>query len=140
MGIHWYHCNPTFLWKFNLTLVRRRISALIWDISGLRNRSDGGDYREKRIVISRFLALYINTLIRRAVLGLIKDISELWNRSDDRDFREIQSIKKTLSDATIFFFLDSTQNILMVFQLFTDFIPIFTYVHKKNCSAGRRIC
>ena len=40
-------------------LVRSRISALIWDISGLWNRSDGRDYREKRIVISRFLALYM---------------------------------------------------------------------------------
>ena len=58
-GIHWYHFNPTFLWKFNFTLVRRLISALIWDISGLWNRSDGRDYREKRIVISRFLAPYI---------------------------------------------------------------------------------
>ena len=57
-GIHWYHCNPTFLWQINFRLVRRLISALIWDISGLWNRSDGRDYREKRIVISRFLALY----------------------------------------------------------------------------------
>ena len=57
-GIHWYHCNPTFLWQINFTLVWRLISALIWDISGLWNRSDGRDYREKRIVISRFLALY----------------------------------------------------------------------------------
>ena len=32
--------------------------ALIWDISGLWNRSHGRDYREKRIVISRFLVLY----------------------------------------------------------------------------------
>ena len=58
-GIHWYHCNPTFLWKINFTLVRRLISALIWDISGLWNRSDSQDFREKRIVFSRFLALYI---------------------------------------------------------------------------------
>ena len=58
MGIHWYHWNPTFLWKFNLMLVRSRISVLIWDLSGVWNRSDGRDYREKRIVISRFLALY----------------------------------------------------------------------------------
>ena len=57
-GIHWYHCNPTFLWQINFRLVRRLISALIWDISGLWNRSDGRDYREKRIVISRFLVLY----------------------------------------------------------------------------------
>ena len=57
-GIHWYHCNPTFLWKFNFTLVRRLISALIWDISGLWNHSDCRDFREKRIDISRFLALY----------------------------------------------------------------------------------
>ena len=49
----------TFLWKINFTLVRRLMSALIWDISGLWNRSDVPDYREKRIVISRFLALYI---------------------------------------------------------------------------------
>ena len=60
-GIHWYHFNPTFLWKFNFTLVQRQISALIWDISGLWNRSDGPDFREKRIDISRFLALYIFT-------------------------------------------------------------------------------
>ena len=58
-GIHWYHCNPTFLWQINFTLVRRLISALIWDISGLWNRSDGRDFREKWIDISRFLALYI---------------------------------------------------------------------------------
>ena len=58
IGIHWYHCNPTFLWKINFTLVRRLIPALIWDISGLWNRSDGRDFREKRIDISRFLALY----------------------------------------------------------------------------------
>ena len=57
-GIHWYHCNPTFLWKIN-ALVRRQISALIWVISGLWNRSDDRDYREKGIVISRFLALYL---------------------------------------------------------------------------------
>ena len=56
-GIHWYHWHPTFLWKFNFTLVWRLISALIWDISGLWNRSDGQDYREKWIDISRFLAL-----------------------------------------------------------------------------------
>ena len=58
-GIHWYHCNPTFLWQINFRLVRRLISALIWDISGLWNRSDGRDFREKRIDISRFLALYM---------------------------------------------------------------------------------
>ena len=52
--IHWYHCNPTFLWQINFTLVRRLISALIWDISGLWNRSDGRNYREKRIVICHF--------------------------------------------------------------------------------------
>ena len=57
-GIHWYHCNPTFLWQINFTLVRRLISALIWDISGQWNRSDGRDFREKRIDISRFLAPY----------------------------------------------------------------------------------
>ena len=59
-GIHWYHCNPTFLWKTNFRLVRRLISALIWDISGQWNRSDGQDFREKLIVFSRFLALYIS--------------------------------------------------------------------------------
>ena len=59
-GIHWYHCNPTFLWKINFTLVRSLTSALIWEISGLWNRSDGRDYWEKRIVISRFLTPYIN--------------------------------------------------------------------------------
>ena len=58
-GIHWYHCNPTFLWQINFRLVWRLISALIWDISGLWNRSDCRNYREKRIAISRFLALYI---------------------------------------------------------------------------------
>ena len=52
-GIHWYHCNPTFLWQ-------RLISALIRDISGLCNRSDGRDFREKRIGVSRFLMLYID--------------------------------------------------------------------------------
>ena len=57
-GIHWYHCNPTFLWLINFRLVRRLISALIWDISGLWNRSDGQDFREKLIVFSRFLTLY----------------------------------------------------------------------------------
>ena len=57
-GIHWYHCNPTFLWKISFTLVRSLISALIWDIFGLWNRSDCRDYREKRIVIWRFLTLY----------------------------------------------------------------------------------
>ena len=56
-GIHWCHCNPTFLLKINFTLVRRLISALIWDISGIWNRSDSWDFREKRIDISRFLAL-----------------------------------------------------------------------------------
>ena len=58
-GIHWYHCNPTFLWKINFTLVRRLISALLWDISGLWNRSDGRDFREKLIDMSRFLTPYI---------------------------------------------------------------------------------
>ena len=58
-GIHWYHCHPSFLWKINFRLVRRLISALIWDISGLWNRSDGQNFREKRIVFPRFLALYI---------------------------------------------------------------------------------
>ena len=57
-GIHWYHCNPTFLCQINFRLVRMLISALIWDISGLWNCSDGRDYREKRIAISRFLAPY----------------------------------------------------------------------------------
>ena len=41
----------------------RLISALIWDIFGLWNRSDGRDYREKRIVISRFLAPYIYLVV-----------------------------------------------------------------------------
>ena len=54
-GIHWYPCHPTFLWKINFTLVRRLILALNWDISGQWNHSDGRDYRQKRIVISRFL-------------------------------------------------------------------------------------
>ena len=58
-GIHWYPCHPTFLWKINFTLVWRLISALIWDISGQWNRSNGRDFREKLIDISRFLALYI---------------------------------------------------------------------------------
>ena len=47
VGLEWYQ------W-----IVQRRISALIWDISGLWNRSDGWDYKEKWIVISRFLVLY----------------------------------------------------------------------------------
>ena len=64
-GIHWYHWHPTFLWKFNFTLVRRLISALIWDISGLWNRSDGQDFRERRNVFSRFLALYIPKCCKR---------------------------------------------------------------------------
>ena len=56
-GIHWYPCHPTFLWKINFTLVRRLISALIWDISGQWNHSDGWDFREKQIVFSRFLTI-----------------------------------------------------------------------------------
>ena len=55
--IHWYHCNPTFLWKINFRLVWRLISALIWNISGLWTCSDCRDYR---IVISRFLAPYLH--------------------------------------------------------------------------------
>ena len=58
-GIHWYPCHPTFLWKINFILVQRLISASIWDISGLWNRSHSWVFREKRIDISRFLALYI---------------------------------------------------------------------------------
>ena len=65
-GIHWYHCNPTFLWQINFRLVRRLISGLIWDISGLWYRSDSWDYREKRIAISRFLTPYI---LRYVFLG-----------------------------------------------------------------------
>ena len=57
-GIHWYPFHPTFLWKINFTLVRRLISDLIWDISGHWNRSDGRDFREKRIVFPRFLTPY----------------------------------------------------------------------------------
>ena len=72
MGIHWYHCNPTFLWKFKFTLVRRLISALIWDISGLWNRSDGRDFREKRIVISRFLTPYMLLLYNSYLSKLAK--------------------------------------------------------------------
>ena len=49
-------------------LVRRLISALIWDISGLRNRSDGRDFKEKRIDISRFLALYILSKIAYSIV------------------------------------------------------------------------
>ena len=71
-GIHWYHCNPTFLWKINFTLVRRLISALIWDISGLWNRSDSRDFREKRIVISRFLTPY-NKKCRRYFPNFLKN-------------------------------------------------------------------
>ena len=47
-----------FYKKIIFMLVRRLISALIWDISGLWNRSYGRDYREKRNVISRFLTPY----------------------------------------------------------------------------------
>ena len=64
-GIHWYHWHPSFLWKFNFTLVRRLISALIWDISGRWNRSDSQDFREKRVVFSRFLTPYIYYRITR---------------------------------------------------------------------------
>ena len=39
-------CNPTFSWQTNFTLARRLISALIWDISDLWNRSDGWDHRK----------------------------------------------------------------------------------------------
>ena len=46
-GIHWYHCNPTFLWRINFTLVRRLISALIWDISGLWNLVQTAEILEK---------------------------------------------------------------------------------------------
>ena len=63
MGIHWYRCHPTFLWKINFRLVRRLISVLIWDICGLWNCSDGQDFREIRIVFSRFLTPYIETSI-----------------------------------------------------------------------------
>ena len=56
---YWYPCHPTFFWKINFTLKRRLISALIWDISGQWNRSDGQDFREKPIDFSRFLTLYL---------------------------------------------------------------------------------
>ena len=67
VGCQWYQWIPDFynikFWgnfyeKINFRLVRTLISALIWDISGLWNRSDGQDFREKRIVFSRFLTPY----------------------------------------------------------------------------------
>ena len=67
-GIHWYPCHPTSLWKINFRLVWRLISALIWDISGLGNRSDGRDFREKRTDTSRFLTLYIKDILTLASL------------------------------------------------------------------------
>ena len=69
-GIHWYPCHPTFLWKFNFTLVQRLISALIWDISGLWNPSDGRDFREKRIDMSRFLTPYMLEEISKGPLAV----------------------------------------------------------------------
>ena len=57
-GIHWYPCHPTFLWTINFRLEWRLISAFIWDISGLGNPSDGRDFREIRIDMSRFLTPY----------------------------------------------------------------------------------
>ena len=50
-------------------LVRGLISALIWDISGLWNRWDGRDFREKRIDISRFLTPYISRWHRKILKG-----------------------------------------------------------------------
>ena len=87
-GIHWYHCNPTFLWQINFRLVRRLISALIWDISGLWNRSDGRDYREKRIAISRFLTPYI-------ILGFL--VFLVFDKCDDL---VIHKIKAAVNDET----------------------------------------
>ena len=58
-GIHWYPCHPTFLWTINFRLEWRLISAFIWDISGLGNPSDGRDFREILIDMSRFLTPYI---------------------------------------------------------------------------------
>ena len=69
-GIHWYPCHPTFLWKINFTLVWRLISALIRDISGQWNRSHGRDFREKRIVFSRFLTPYLLTYIHIQILSV----------------------------------------------------------------------
>ena len=58
-GIHWYHFNPTFLLKINFTLVRRADLSFnlrhFWPMKSVRRPR----FREKRIDISRFLALYI---------------------------------------------------------------------------------
>ena len=88
-GIHWYPWHPTFLWKINFTLVRRLISALIWDISGLRNRSDGQDFREKLIDISRFLALYLIHSSTRSGLFTIWYVM----RNTGFNFRDISHVK-----------------------------------------------
>ena len=59
-GIHWYHCNPTFLWKNQLHVgTKADLSFNLRHFWPIWNRSDGRDYREKRIIISRFLAPYI---------------------------------------------------------------------------------
>ena len=55
----------------------RLISALIWDISEQWNRSDGRNFREKRIDTSRFLTPYIYTKVQRPHTR-----SAEWNFSD----------------------------------------------------------
>ena len=121
-GIHWYHCNPTFLWQINFRLVRRLISALIWDISGLWNRSDSRDYREKRIAISRFLALYknLNTSIFHQELAsnsIMSQIIRVYFPIAPYAIKYVKvcqfrscSISETLRDRTEIQFFDSTYN------------------------------
>ena len=99
-GIHWYHCNPTFLWQINFRLVRRLISALIWDISGLWNRSDSRDYREKRIAISRFLALYLRVcglLLTGMFVFRSRTETLLWGQSWQKS-KQSQTFYMTMRD------------------------------------------
>ena len=116
-GIHWYHCNPIFLWKINFTLVRRLISALIWDISGLSNRSDGRDYREKRIVISRFLALYIQ---KRGYLSLFTKWLTYTN------FRVINTSNTQWKNERRFMIVDFRTSLKVIQTLLTYFSVKYT--------------
>ena len=79
-GIHWYPCHPTFLWKINFRLVWRLISALIWDSSGLGNPSDGRDFREKRIDMSRFLRPYM-IFGSKNTRGGVHVLLGIWNQN-----------------------------------------------------------
>ena len=113
MGIHWYHCNPTFLWKIIFTLVRRLISALIWDIFGLWNSSDGRDYREKQIVISRFLAPYIFHILFAKRSGVGIQLFTLRNMTLLNISPEVvKSAKLSLSRRKIYLFATNLQKYL----------------------------